>query len=96
MKTVKDTLEYRDKNNVQRNDFFQLAMNIYKNNEISFNDLAANCFVFFLAGWEICLFLRNFEFFEVLNFDIFSGEDIKFSNLKNLFFVNFILNFYQI
>lgn len=50
-KLVRDNLEYREKNNVARNDFFQLLINI-KNSDagLSFNEIAANCFVFFLAG----------------------------------------------
>lgn len=50
MGTVKDTMKYRQENNMQRNDFFQLAMNIQKENQMTFNEMAANCFVFFLAG----------------------------------------------
>jgi cytochrome P450 family 6 len=51
MGTVRQTLNYREKNNVQRNDFFQLLMN-YKNtgNALSFNEMAANSFIFFAAG----------------------------------------------
>jgi cytochrome P450 family 6 len=49
--TVRETLDYRQKNNVKRNDFFQLAMEIMKNDEsFTFEELAANCFLFFLAG----------------------------------------------
>lgn len=50
-KTVKDNMEYREKNNVQRNDFFQLLLNI-KNSEVgmSLNEIAANSFIFFGAG----------------------------------------------
>lgn len=47
---VKETMEYRERNNVIRNDFFQLVMNIKKNNLLTFNEMAANCFTFFLAG----------------------------------------------
>jgi cytochrome P450 family 6 len=49
--TVRETLHYRETNNVQRNDFFQLLINV-KNSAVgmSFNEMAANSFVFFLAG----------------------------------------------
>lgn len=50
MGTVKDTMKYRDEKNYERNDFFQLVMKIHKDNQMTFNELAANCFVFFLAG----------------------------------------------
>lgn len=51
MGTVRDNLSYREKNNIQRNDFFQLLMNL-RNEETGFtlNEVAANSFVFFLAG----------------------------------------------
>jgi cytochrome P450 family 6 len=49
--TVRETLEYRQKNNVKRNDFFQLAMEVMENDkDFKFRELAANCFFFFLAG----------------------------------------------
>lgn len=50
MKIVRDTKDYREKNNVQRNDFFQFLLNIQKTEGLSFNELAANSFIFFLAG----------------------------------------------
>jgi cytochrome P450 family 6 len=51
MNTVKDTKEYREKNNVERNDFFQLVMNILKTDkDFTFEEMAANCFIFFGAG----------------------------------------------
>jgi cytochrome P450 family 6 len=49
-KTVRETLEYREKNNLKRNDFFQMLMNIREKEGMSFTDMAANSFVFFLAG----------------------------------------------
>lgn len=51
LRIVRENLEYREKNNVKRNDFFQLLINI-KNSEIgmTFNEIAANSFVFFAAG----------------------------------------------
>lgn len=63
---VKQTIEYREKNNVERNDFMQLLIQLKNtgyvsvDNEsdkgdhdlqkLSFNDVAANVFVFFQAG----------------------------------------------
>lgn len=50
-KIVRDNLEYREKNNIQRNDFFQLLINIKNSdNGLTFNEMAANSFVFFIAG----------------------------------------------
>lgn len=51
VKTVRDNLEYREKNNIRRNDFFQLLLDI-KNSEMgmTLNEIAANSFAFFIAG----------------------------------------------
>lgn len=53
--TIRETVDYRRANNIQRNDVMNLLMNLLddgKNEEgkISFNELAGNCFVFFFAG----------------------------------------------
>ena len=49
--TVRDNLAYREQNNVRRNDFFQLLIDIKNSEEgLEFNELVANSFVFFLAG----------------------------------------------
>lgn len=51
LRIVRENLEYRERNDIKRNDFFQLLINI-KNSEIglTFNEIAANSFVFFAAG----------------------------------------------
>lgn len=49
-KTIRETLEYREKMNVERNDFFQLLMNIRKREGMTFTEFSANSFIFFLAG----------------------------------------------
>lgn len=48
---INNSLHYREKHDVQRNDFLQLLIQI-RNSEagMSFNEIAANSFVFFLAG----------------------------------------------
>lgn len=64
---VKQTVEYREKNNVERNDFMQLLIQLKNQGyvsadkdeqaegetdvqKLSFNDMAAQVFVFFIAG----------------------------------------------
>lgn len=53
MKTIKETVEYRTKNNIERNDVMDLLIKI-KNKEgseaITLEELAAQCFIFFAAG----------------------------------------------
>ncbi|XP_058819736.1 cytochrome P450 6a8-like [Topomyia yanbarensis] len=63
MNAVRDTIEYREKNKIQRNDFMDLLIKL-KNAEpiddgtpeqlgrLTFNEIAAQAFVFFLAGFE--------------------------------------------
>jgi cytochrome P450 family 6 len=81
MKVVKDTLEYREKNNVQRNDFMNLLMQIKNTGKLegsdenvgklSFNEIAAQAFVFFLAGFETSSTTMTFCLHELsLNEDI--------------------------
>jgi cytochrome P450 family 6 len=51
MGVIRDTLEYREKNKVERNDFLQLLINIKDNEDgLTFNEIAANSFIFFSAG----------------------------------------------
>lgn len=61
--TVKQNIEYRQEHNVKRNDFLDLMLNLYnkeKTNDekdwdldgLSIYEIAAECFVFFFAGFE--------------------------------------------
>lgn len=66
VKTIRETVTHRQENNIQRNDVMNLLMNMLddgSNDEgkISFNELAANCFVFFFAGRFVDTFLSNLE-----------------------------------
>lgn len=53
LKTIKETVDYRAENNIERNDVMDLLIKI-KNKEgneaITFEELAAQCFIFFAAG----------------------------------------------
>ncbi|KAL7026334.1 hypothetical protein ACKWTF_013867 [Chironomus riparius] len=72
MNTVRDNMEYREKNNIRRNDFFQLLLDI-KNSDVgmSFNEMAANSFIFFSAGFETSSSAITFCTYELaLNQDI--------------------------
>ncbi|EDW00887.1 cytochrome P450 6A1 [Drosophila grimshawi] len=54
MSVVRETLDYRDKHQVQRNDFLNLLMELRNdpNGGLTFNQIAAQAFVFFLGGFE--------------------------------------------
>lgn len=48
--TVRQTLEYREQNKIQQNDFLDVAMKLMKNGELTFDEVAANCFNILIAG----------------------------------------------
>ncbi|XP_063913808.1 cytochrome P450 6a2-like isoform X2 [Zophobas morio] len=52
MKLVKDAIDYRDKNNIVRNDFLSLLLEVRDKEGLSFNEIAAQCFVILFAGFE--------------------------------------------
>lgn len=80
---VKQTMEYRKKNNVERNDFLQQLIQLHekgyvsvdKNDKsehveqdikkLSFDDLVANVFVFFQAGYETSSSTMSFCLYEL-------------------------------
>nr|ARO50442.1 cytochrome P450 [Chironomus tentans] len=64
-KTVRDNLEFREKNNIQRDDFFQLLINIKKDEGMTFNEIAANSFIFLIAGLETSAIAITFCTYEL-------------------------------
>jgi cytochrome P450 family 6 len=60
LKLVEDAVTYREKNNIRRNDYFDMLLQLKNKGmidgdttnigKISHTDLIAACFVFFLAG----------------------------------------------
>nr|AAK32960.1 cytochrome P450 [Anopheles gambiae] len=77
MGAVKDTVEFRQINNVQRNDFMMLLMKMLKEqmeqdgtagdlkDRITIEDVAAQAFVFFLAGFETSSTAMSFCLYEL-------------------------------
>ena len=53
MGITKETVEYREKNpQVNRQDFINLLVQLKKNDEVTIEQIAAQSFIFFLAGYE--------------------------------------------
>ncbi|XP_059612808.1 probable cytochrome P450 6a23 [Phlebotomus argentipes] len=75
MGVVQKTVEHREKNNVQRNDFMNLMIGL-KNSQneserITQNELAAQSFIFFIAGFETSSTVTMYCLYELaLNPDI--------------------------
>lgn len=72
MSSIKDTIDYRESNGIVRNDFFNLLLELknhgkLKDDEgevsekITFEELAAQAFLFFLAGETDFLFFVKFS-----------------------------------
>ncbi|XP_050085185.1 cytochrome P450 6a2-like isoform X2 [Anopheles aquasalis] len=80
LQVVKQTVQYREMNNVQRNDFMNLLLQIKNQGQLSeqdevqlgkgeagmtMNELAAQVFIFFLAGFETSSTTMNFCLYEL-------------------------------
>lgn len=75
---VRNTIEYREKNNIQRNDFMDLLIKL-KNDDnggdvskgLTVNQIAAQSFLFFVAGYETSSTTMMFTLYELaLNQDV--------------------------
>ncbi|CAD7083745.1 unnamed protein product [Hermetia illucens] len=65
---VRETVDYRLANHVERNDFLQLLIRLYTTNgedKLSFNELLAQAFVFHMAGFETSSTTLQFCFYEL-------------------------------
>ncbi|XP_037947258.1 cytochrome P450 6a9-like isoform X2 [Teleopsis dalmanni] len=76
MRTVRETVEYREKHNIRRNDFMDLLLDL-KNNKLvksenddelrnlTFDELVAQIFLFFVAGFETSSTTMGFALYEL-------------------------------
>lgn len=69
MGIVKETIEYREKNKVERNDFMDILLKMKNESKdgytLTFNEIAAQVFVFFAAGFETSAALMSFCLYEL-------------------------------
>lgn len=66
LKSISDTVSYREKNNLQRNDLLQLLIDM-KNSDVklSMNELVGQVFTFFVAGFETSSSTTSLALFEL-------------------------------
>lgn len=74
-KVVKDTIEYREKNNVVRNDFMDLLLKLKNTGrleesgeeigKLSFEEIAAQAFIFFTAGYDTSSTAMTYTLYEL-------------------------------
>ncbi|XP_058454900.1 probable cytochrome P450 6a13 [Malaya genurostris] len=65
-KIVKNTVEYREKNSVERNDFLNLLIQLKNDGkQLSMNEIAAQSFIFFGAGFETSSSNQTFCLYEL-------------------------------
>ncbi|XP_060535574.1 uncharacterized protein LOC132707668 [Cylas formicarius] len=76
---VNDTIEYREKNNIQKNDFVHLLLQLKNKGKLddggdltktsqgtlTYEDVASSMFVFYLAGFETSSSTTSFLFYEL-------------------------------
>lgn len=63
---VKETVEHRINNGIRRNDFLQLLVDMMEGEEpLTMLELAANCFLFFVAGFETSSTTMTFALYEL-------------------------------
>ncbi|XP_059610772.1 uncharacterized protein LOC132257759 [Phlebotomus argentipes] len=75
MRILRETIEYREQNNVNRNDFLSLLMQLKNSGKlegndtslgkITFEELAAQTFIFFAAGYETSSSTMTFALYEL-------------------------------
>ncbi|XP_044260280.1 cytochrome P450 6A1-like [Tribolium madens] len=65
MKIVTDTVKFREENNHVRGDFMQLLIEMKKENQLTVEEIAANCLAFFIAGFETSSATLTFALYEL-------------------------------
>ncbi|KAK5638811.1 hypothetical protein RI129_013106 [Pyrocoelia pectoralis] len=74
LKIMEETVQYREKNNVMRNDFLQILLELKNSNEmketkegqhLTIEELTAQAFLFFIAGYETSSTTMSFCLYEM-------------------------------
>lgn len=71
LRVFRETIEYRESSNTERNDVVQLLLQMKKKGLLNFNEMAAESFIFFVGGFHTSASLMNFILYELaINQDI--------------------------
>ncbi|KAK4878613.1 hypothetical protein RN001_011119 [Aquatica leii] len=102
LKTVRNTVEYRQANNVTRNDFMQNLIDFMKTeSSLTIEEVAAQAFVFFVAGFETfssvmmyCLLevALNQEIQDKLREEVNRYEQITYDSLNGLVYMRQVVD----
>lgn len=65
MDTVTKTIKFRERYNIKRNDFMELLIKMKNDGEITLNELAAQCYVFYIAGFETSSTAISYALYEL-------------------------------
>lgn len=102
---VKETVNYREQNIINRNDFMNILIGLKNNPEthLTLNQISAQAFLFFIAGFETSSTVLTFLIYELaVNKDIqekarsevlkaiYDCKQIKYDQLSNLTYLNMI------
>ncbi|KAL5288581.1 hypothetical protein ACFFRR_009051 [Megaselia abdita] len=105
MNMVKETVDYREQNNVVHNDFMNILISLKNNPEtnLTLNQISAQAFLFFIAGFETSSTVLTFAVYELaLNEEIQEKarseilqalgdqENIQFDQISNLTYLNMV------
>lgn len=65
LKTFKEAIEYREDNKINRNDLVQMLVQIKQSGLMTFNELAAESFIFYIGGFHTSASLMEFVLYEL-------------------------------
>lgn len=65
LKIFSETIKYREKSKIERNDFVELLLQIKRKGMLTFKEIAAESFIFYVGGFHTSASLLNFICFEI-------------------------------
>nr|QZM07459.1 cytochrome P450 monooxygenase CYP6TA1 [Lasioderma serricorne] len=104
-RTVKETVEYRGVNNVRRNDFMQLLIDLRdeEGRALTVGQIAAQAFAFFVAGFETSSMTMAFALYELAKNEsvqwkareeierVLDGKGLSFEAIQEMVYLDNIL-----